>query len=174
MRHDHAIHHTHSQREHDLSATKSATKLRHYLATLGGEHATFASIVALSSLAWGGDTRPSASDPAHTAPMPTTRRTGTYTHTHTYRYTRTHAHGYDDTLVLYCPSGSLRRQSLADDPDGCRQARKRWPGDRRIMINSAGAGGSEGSQWLPGRYKETSHPRLLAKPVRGRAGCAHR
>ena len=38
--------------------------------------------------------------------------------------------GKKDDLVRtdsrwYCPSGSLRRQSLADDPDGCRQAQKR-------------------------------------------------
>ena len=74
----------------------------------------------------------------------------------------------------YEPSGSFCRESLADEPDGCRKVAGSCSAVRRIMRSSAGAGGSEGTESLYGRIKVTSDPQLLAARRWAQARCARR
>ena len=83
------------------------------------------------------------------------------------RSVRTHSRWYQ-------PSGSFCRESLADDPDGCRKVAGDWRGVRRIMRSSAGTGGSEGTRSLCDRVEVICDPQLFAALDRGRAADGRR
>ena len=74
----------------------------------------------------------------------------------------------------YCRSGSICRQSLDHDLDGCREGSILCEASQLVMKKKAGAGGSEGSEWPNHHAHVSSRPQFIAARPWSRPRCARR